>query len=164
MYWFLSIWLYWILLAACRIWFPYQRLNLGPLHRECRVLTTGPPGKSHEFVLITFQVTREQPRVCHLQPEVGSLKNRNNSHWERLTEWSALALAGHWEAGPPKIPFQGDTDAHRSGPATGQCYAICSALGRAAPPRRVLSEWGWVVLCPWSLTQETFISPLIMKQ
>ena len=32
--------------AACGLWFPSQGANPGPLHRECRVLATGPPGKS----------------------------------------------------------------------------------------------------------------------
>ena len=31
---------------ACGIQFPNQGLNLGPLHWECGVLTTAPPGKS----------------------------------------------------------------------------------------------------------------------
>ena len=31
---------------ACRTQFPGQGSNLGPLHWECRVLATGPPGKS----------------------------------------------------------------------------------------------------------------------
>ena len=35
-----------VLVAACGIWFPDQRLNLGPLHWERGVLPTGPPGKS----------------------------------------------------------------------------------------------------------------------
>ena len=34
------------LVAACGIWFPAQGSNTGPLHWECRVLATGPPGKS----------------------------------------------------------------------------------------------------------------------
>ena len=35
--------------AVCGIQFPDQRSTLGPLHWECRVLTTGPPGKSQHF-------------------------------------------------------------------------------------------------------------------
>ena len=35
-----------ILVAACGIQLPYQGSNMGPLHRELRVLTTGPVGKS----------------------------------------------------------------------------------------------------------------------
>ena len=34
------------LVVACGLGFPDQGLNLGPLHRELRVLATGPPGKS----------------------------------------------------------------------------------------------------------------------
>ena len=34
-------------MAACGIYFPDQGSNLGPLHWECRVLATGPPGQSH---------------------------------------------------------------------------------------------------------------------
>jgi len=44
---FKFIWLFWSLVATCRIKFPDQGLNLGPLHWEPGVLTTGPPGKSH---------------------------------------------------------------------------------------------------------------------
>ena len=35
-----------LLVAVCGIWFPGQGSNPGPLHWECRVLATGPPGKS----------------------------------------------------------------------------------------------------------------------
>ena len=35
-----------LLAAACGIQFPDQGSNPGPLHWECRVLATGPPGKS----------------------------------------------------------------------------------------------------------------------
>ena len=34
------------LVVACRIWFPDQGLNSGPLHWEHGVLTTRPPGRS----------------------------------------------------------------------------------------------------------------------
>ena len=39
-----------LLVAACGIYFPNQGLNLGPLHWECRVLATGPPGKSPQII------------------------------------------------------------------------------------------------------------------
>ena len=42
----LFIWLHWVLVAACGIWFPDQGLNLRLQHWELRVLTTGQPGKS----------------------------------------------------------------------------------------------------------------------
>ena len=35
-----------LLVAACGIYFPDQGWNPGPLHWKCRVLATGPPGKS----------------------------------------------------------------------------------------------------------------------
>ena len=41
-------WLHWVLAVARGIYFPHQGWNLGPLHWEHRVLTTGPPGKSQE--------------------------------------------------------------------------------------------------------------------
>ena len=41
---------------ACGIWFPDQELNLGPPVGECRVLATGPPGKSS---LILFDQTNK---------------------------------------------------------------------------------------------------------
>ena len=50
---FFFFWLIWvlvvscgILVVSCGIYFPYQGSNPGPLHREQRVLDTGPPGKS----------------------------------------------------------------------------------------------------------------------
>ena len=35
--------------VACGIEFPDQGSNLGPLHWECGILATGPPGKSRSF-------------------------------------------------------------------------------------------------------------------
>ena len=40
-----------LLVAACEIQFPSQGWNLSPLHRECSILATGPPGKSLSFIL-----------------------------------------------------------------------------------------------------------------
>ena len=40
-------------LAACGIQFPEQGMNPGPMHWECGVLATGPPGKSLWLPLIT---------------------------------------------------------------------------------------------------------------
>ena len=41
---------YWLLIVTCGIQFPDQASNPGPLHWECRVLTTGPPGKFLEHI------------------------------------------------------------------------------------------------------------------
>ena len=47
-----------LLIAACGIQFPDQGLNLGPLHWELRVVTTGPLGKSQNMLLkLIFPVT-----------------------------------------------------------------------------------------------------------
>ena len=43
------MWLSWVLVVTCGIQFPHQGSNLGPLHWECGVLATGPPGKSLNF-------------------------------------------------------------------------------------------------------------------
>ena len=43
---FFFFWLHQVLVAECRTQFPNQGANLDPLHWECRVLATGPPGKS----------------------------------------------------------------------------------------------------------------------
>ena len=40
-----------LLAVVCRIQFPDQGLNPGPLHWEHRVLTTGPPGKYHLLLI-----------------------------------------------------------------------------------------------------------------
>ena len=42
---YLFIWLYWVLVVACGLWFPDQGSNPGPWHWERQVLTTRPPGK-----------------------------------------------------------------------------------------------------------------------
>ena len=47
----LFIWLHWVLLAACGIYFPDQGSNPGPLHWECRVLANTPPRRSPSFLL-----------------------------------------------------------------------------------------------------------------
>ena len=55
--------MHWVFIVACkflavarRIQFPNQGSNLGPSHWECRVLATGPPGKSQEqpFLSVVF--------------------------------------------------------------------------------------------------------------
>ena len=53
---YVFIWLHQVLVAACGISFPLG-LNLGPLLWECKVLETGPPGKSpfQFFSLIFFE-------------------------------------------------------------------------------------------------------------
>ena len=38
-----------LLVAACGFWFPDQKSYPGPLHWECRVLASGPAGKSLKF-------------------------------------------------------------------------------------------------------------------
>ena len=58
------LWLQWVFFSAYelfivarRIQFSGQRLNLGPLHWECRVLTTRPPGKcqsSSDFMKLSI--------------------------------------------------------------------------------------------------------------
>ena len=37
-----------LLVAACAVYFPDKGSNPSPLHWECRILTTGPPGRSQE--------------------------------------------------------------------------------------------------------------------
>ena len=50
----LQLWHAGSIVAACTIQFPDQGSNPGPLHWECRVLPTGPPGKS-----LTVSVNQE---------------------------------------------------------------------------------------------------------
>ena len=45
---YLLSWLHGVLVAACRISFPDQGLNLGPLNWGHGALATGPPGKSQD--------------------------------------------------------------------------------------------------------------------
>ena len=44
---------------SCDIKFPDQGLNLSPLHWECGVLATGPPGKSLPF--FSMESLRKRP-------------------------------------------------------------------------------------------------------
>ena len=50
---YLFIWLSWVLVAACGIYFPDEGSNPGPLHWEHGVLTAGPPRKSQESIYST---------------------------------------------------------------------------------------------------------------
>ena len=63
------IWLLWVLVVACGIWFPDQGLKPGP-HIGSRVLATEPPGKFlyHCFQLITSEFTKRY--FNHLGREV----------------------------------------------------------------------------------------------
>ena len=47
-FFFKFIWWQWVLAVAGGIKFSDQESNPEPLHWECRVLTAGPPGKSHQ--------------------------------------------------------------------------------------------------------------------
>ena len=51
---YLFIWLYWVLVVACGLWFPDQGSNPGPWHWERRVLTTRPPGKPPQPALKAY--------------------------------------------------------------------------------------------------------------
>ena len=56
--------LHWVLVAACRIFlFHDQRLYLGPLHWEYRVLATRLPGKSQGQILF-FEFEMTDIRQC----------------------------------------------------------------------------------------------------
>ena len=45
---YLFIWLCWVLVVACGIWFPDQGWDPGTLHWKRGVWATGPPGKSFD--------------------------------------------------------------------------------------------------------------------
>ena len=56
---------------ACRV-FPDQKLNLCPVCWECRVLTTGPPGKSSTQVyVLSEQSTDKSGTLCFTVSEPG---------------------------------------------------------------------------------------------
>ena len=48
-----------LLVAACGIQFPDQGSNWGPLHRECRVLASGPPRRSHTHQYFSYELKIE---------------------------------------------------------------------------------------------------------
>ena len=58
-----------IFIAACEIQFPDQGLNACPLHRECRVLTTGPPG--NKTPLGELHGSRDTFRGCEQRNSLG---------------------------------------------------------------------------------------------
>ena len=61
---YLFIWLHWALVVACGIQFSDQGSNLGPVLWECRVLATGPPGKSLHLLLKTLFIYTDWNTDC----------------------------------------------------------------------------------------------------
>jgi len=54
---YVFIWLCWIFTMAGRIWFPDQGFKPGPLHWECGVLATLPPGKFPTPFFLFFRIS-----------------------------------------------------------------------------------------------------------
>ena len=93
------------LVTACGIYFPDQGSNRGPLHYECRVLATGPPGKSQpdrflnaslssfHFYCFLYQDThlkvptgtRQAGQIKGATRLEGSKRNKNNRYRVRET-------------------------------------------------------------------------------
>ena len=96
---YLFVCLCWVLVATCGAQFPDQGSTPHPLHRECGVLGTGPPGKSHilHFIHPQWMVTlckrrgsgiwlvqlclgtwfREVENECQAQPAASQLGRRS---------------------------------------------------------------------------------------
>ena len=85
------------LVAACGIQFTNQGLNPGPLHWECRVLATGPPGKSLTQDFFSPQTINDWGSWLHLRCPWGqSRKNRTvGSTWFNTDPSSAMDLPCH---------------------------------------------------------------------
>ena len=64
-----------VLVAACGIYFPGQGSNRGLLHYECRVLATGPPGKSQAWHFLMWV-----PSAHHIQSLGSKSMCRDSSH------------------------------------------------------------------------------------
>ena len=63
------------LVAACKIDFPGQGLNPGPLHWELRVLTTGPPRKFWPFAVFYSATHSEISKEVWLGQEMSCISN-----------------------------------------------------------------------------------------
>ena len=64
-----------MLAVACRIQFPDQRLNVGPLHWKHVVLATRPPGKSLSFILVMFRFFFPLCLICTKKNQTFKPKN-----------------------------------------------------------------------------------------
>ena len=91
----LFIWLCWVLVVACGVELADQGWNLSPVHWECRVLATGPPGKSMTYVL-------KARSGCCTEMKLQGRKGRSREmcqetitrETERLAAWARI-IAGH---------------------------------------------------------------------
>ena len=54
-FWYLFIGLSWVFVVEWRLYFSDQGSNLGPLHWELGVFTTGPPAKSPSYDILYFK-------------------------------------------------------------------------------------------------------------
>ena len=54
-----------VFIAACGMQFPDQGLNPGPLHWECGVLATGPPGKT-QFLVLKYRLGKTLVHLAFL--------------------------------------------------------------------------------------------------
>ena len=81
---YLFIWLHWVLVVACGILFPDQRLNPHALRWELRVLASGPSWKSWYFALFWsfFPLTRLQMQNYSLWED--QLQEDELQQWESL--------------------------------------------------------------------------------
>ena len=68
------------LAEACGLWFPDQGLNPDPLHWECRVLATGPPGKSSTRCTSQLRLPYQSTRICRDIDVRSAFYRRVSSH------------------------------------------------------------------------------------
>ena len=80
-----------LFIVACRIQFPDEGFNLGPLHWECRVLATGPSGKSYSYC--------SYPCPCDLELLTSPSYHSQDDHYSPSP--SLLVLLNTYPAHPP---------------------------------------------------------------
>ena len=87
------------LVGTCGIQFPDQGLNLGALHWECRVLATGPPGKSHLAVSYIFSLlllSTKNPTKCSCNKHDLVPMNLPNDSFAKFRGYLAFGRRHGW--------------------------------------------------------------------
>ena len=98
---YLFIWLCWVLVVVCGIWFPDQESSPDPLHWERGISATGPPGKAGELYFrwvmreghsgeVTFKL-RHNVRKKQTRKELGKIFPDGHTRIFKALEWKAVS-------------------------------------------------------------------------
>ena len=132
-----------LLVAACRIKFPDQGSNPGPLHEQHGILTTGPPGKplpTYFTYILLFStsvavsgvlqtshmtgVSQDSTYSCTHRWHLWQWFNKDTQpdHWEKETESKGI----HVQASLCFLSYEGSCKAHSSPQEQHVCNAMAS--------------------------------------